>query len=234
MVRTLTRVQQNKLFKFVGYGRLDAPVWFVGLEEGVDPSKAVERIEPRLTFRKVEDCLKASEKLDVMHYHHVDRPKIARYWGTCARVMLRLERRRVTKAHVRAYQRDELGRKSGQTLLTQLLPMPSPATSAWPYDELLGMTRAEYTARVLPQRVEMFRTLAKRHRPKLVVCYGKNRWSAFACAFPAKDFTLHDGFLVGALGRTTVVLAPHATRALRADTRQKDLVQVIREAGVFA
>jgi hypothetical protein len=62
----LQNEELEHLLDFVGYGRLDAPVWFLGMEEA---GGGEQNIRTRLKFRTVEDCAEAHRTLGIIHRH---------------------------------------------------------------------------------------------------------------------------------------------------------------------
>ena len=50
------------MLNFVGYGRFDAKVWFIGMEEA---GGGEDNIRKRLLFRQVEDCAEAHKILGI-------------------------------------------------------------------------------------------------------------------------------------------------------------------------
>jgi len=82
-------------------------------------------IGTRLRFRPVEDNAEAHRMLGVSQLHW-GRRKIQRTWRGMCYIMLRLKRQESTREKIRTYQADKLGRFGGNTLLTELLPIPKP------------------------------------------------------------------------------------------------------------
>ncbi len=96
----LTEAELNHLVDFIGYGRLDADVWFLGMEEaGGDESN----IRARLKFRPVEDNAEAHKMLSVTNLHWGKR-KIQGTWRGMCYIMLRLEGTEPTSENIRSYQ----------------------------------------------------------------------------------------------------------------------------------
>ena len=89
MTIPLTDSEIEHLLEFIGYGTLDADVWFLGMEEA---GGGEENIRTRLRFRPVEDNAEAHKMLGVTHLHW-GRRKIQRTWRGMCHIMLRLEGR---------------------------------------------------------------------------------------------------------------------------------------------
>lgn len=199
-----------------GYGNLAAPSWFVGMEEHGGHSE--QEVALRLA---AWSSLGRRVVSDVRDYHHaigvddhwVERPPIQRTWGCLIRVLLASQGLTPDTDAVRAYQRDRLGRADGETCLLELMPLPAPSTSEWPYAAIAAdpslASRETYLAEWRPKRVEALRGLVRQHRPQAVVFYGSGyseQWTEVAGAgFEATDA----GFRVGRGLSTAFIIAKH-------------------------
>lgn len=66
MTTPLTDSELDHLLNFIGYGTLDADVWFIGMEEA---GGGEDNIRTRLKFRTVEDNAMAHKMLGVTNLH---------------------------------------------------------------------------------------------------------------------------------------------------------------------
>jgi hypothetical protein len=197
------------LLNFVGYGKLSAPVWFIGMEEA---GGGEENIRARLKFRTVEDCAEAHRTLGITHRHWGKRV-IQRTWRGMCYIMLRLENKPVDTESIRQYQAESLGRYGGQTLLVELMPIPKHNIGAWGYEELIPQfkSREDYYRQVKPRRLAYLQTLFREHRPRVVIGYGKNYWPEYQAIFPGVAFSERGQFLFGLNQNTRVLLTDHFT-----------------------
>jgi hypothetical protein len=126
-------------------------------------------------------------------------------------IMLRLDGREPTLENIRTYQAEKLGRFNGNTLLTELMPIPKPKVKRWGYDELIPQfaTREEYYRVVKPRRIEYLRALLTEHRPNVVVCYGKAFWGDYRQLFEGTVFEQEGQFQTAAFDDTQVILTGH-------------------------
>ena len=77
---------------FVGYGNINAPVVFVGMEEGLaDPERLQDDLKYRSTFEPVMDVYEAHLGLAKGKKLFGDRPRGQRTWRVMADVMLHFE-----------------------------------------------------------------------------------------------------------------------------------------------
>lgn len=203
----------NQLLNFVGYGRLDADVWFLGMEEA---GGGEHNIRSRLKFRQVEDCAEAHQILGITK-HHSGKKIIQRTWRGMCYIMLRLEGKAIDRESIRHYQADYLGRFQGNSLLCELMPIPKPRIDVWNYEMLIPQFKSaeEYYNVVKPRRVAYLRRLIQEYRPKAVIGYGqgarKGYWQAYRKLFPELKFSEHGQFLVARDHKTVVVLTTHFT-----------------------
>ena len=225
-----------KLCLFRGYGTLRAKVWFIGLEERLNGSKDKEihrqlrvRIE---SFQAVEDLSEALRKLRISH------PISQRTWGRMCSIMLGLDGAGgVTVRGNRVdYQQKFLGRKKGETFLTELLPLPKPGASIWPkiYKALFGFkTLSEYRKAALAVRIPRLRDLIEVRKPEIVICYGVDP-SYIGDLFKGVNFTVdrQDKKIktgeVHAVG-TLVLLIPHFAQRGMSFDRAKRIVELIKK-----
>ena len=160
MNKALTDTELDHLLNFVGYGSLNASVWFAGMEEA---GGGEDNIRSRLNFRQVEDCAEAHKTLGITK-HHFGKKTIQRTWRGMCYVMLRLEGKEPDTESIRNYQADYLGRFHGSSLLCELMPIPKPNISSWG-SELRGNT---YACKTVPICQYAHRPAAVGERQKCV------------------------------------------------------------------
>jgi hypothetical protein len=221
----LQNEELEHLLDFVGYGRLDAPVWFLGMEEA---GGGEQNIRTRLKFRTVEDCAEAHRALGITHRHWGKRV-IQRTWRGMCYIMLRLENKPVDTESIRQYQAESLGRYGGQTLLVELMPIPKHDIGTWGYEELIPQfkSREDYYRQVKPRRLAYLQTLLREHRPRVVIGYGKNYWPEYQTIFPGLAFSAHGQFLLGLSQNTRVLLTDHFT-ARTMNGKLDEVVDLVR------
>ena len=226
MTQALTDAELAHLLSFVGYGSLKADVWFLGMEEA---GGGEGNIRTRLQFQIVEDNAEAHKLLGVTKLHWGKRV-IQRTWRGMCYIMLRLDNREPSRENIRDYQAEQLGRTQGNTLLTELMPIPKPKVSLWGYEELIPQyrSREDYYRTVKPQRVKALRQLLTEHRPAVVIGYGKSFWSSYKELFPNHNFQSQDIFEVAFKDGTLVILTDHFT-ARTMNGKFDDAVSIIRE-----
>jgi hypothetical protein len=164
---------------FYGYGNFEGEYWFVGMEEG--GGNSFHEVNQRF---EIWDSLGRGELLDVAQFHlklgmpefFTEPVKLQSTWNKVIRIVLSAEGEKVSLSSVRKYQRDDLGRKSGNSCLIELLPLPSPSTKKWLYAEHTDLpflrNREAYRDYAIPWRIVRIREGIEKYCPRAVVFYG--------------------------------------------------------------
>ncbi|ETB64117.1 TPA: hypothetical protein DIC38_00635 [Candidatus Nomurabacteria bacterium] len=171
----------DRIKNFFGYGSLDSTVWFVGMEEGLNPGIDVKELELRFlsAFGNVTiDMRKDMSRLEGhMKWFKKDSP-IQATWKYPIALYLYLKNNRIpTKEEIREHQGLVLGDKEKKESTTiELMPLPSNKAnqSTWLYKKynVPGLnSRKEYLEMYKPERVQKLKKLIEKHRPKLVIFY---------------------------------------------------------------
>jgi hypothetical protein len=114
------------------------------------------------------------------------------------------------KEQAKAYVREKLGRTGGDTLVTEVLPLPKRAADDWPdiYRHWYS-TRAEYELAVKPIREKLLRSLLQTNKPEYVFCYGSAHHDYYKMVFDTKYSPLiGERISVGEMNGTYIVLLP--------------------------
>lgn len=173
----LTSQQKERIVGFLGYGRLDAPIWFVGIEEGLgleNDEEAINNLRARAKFEPVMDLREAHEQLredgrtiDIAH-----KKSFTAVWIWMAKIVLAHRGQIWDLESAKNYVRTKLGRRDGETFLTELSPIPSSRTSdkKWRnYFQQDGSIKS-----MLEDRRRKLITLLDENPPQLVICYGNS------------------------------------------------------------
>lgn len=165
--------------QFFGYGRWDAPVWFVGLEEAGAGTPA--QLQARLTAwdqrgrRELEDAPAFYPACGQPQWHGPD-ATLQRTWRQLIRLLLLARGEPVGEVALLEYQKKILGAFSGHVCLTELLPLPAPSHRHWPYAAHANLptwlqTREQFTQAVAAGRIATLREKIALHHPRSVVFY---------------------------------------------------------------
>ncbi|MDF7800022.1 hypothetical protein P4C99_11155 [Pontiellaceae bacterium B1224] len=237
MKHALTDKELDHLLRFVGYGRLDSDIWFLGMEEGVKKgatvSENIQNIRARLKFRQVEDCRDAHEILDIT-MHHSGKKKIQSTWRGMCYIMLRLEDRAADRESIRNYQANSLGRAQGNTLLVELMPIPKSKIASWDYENFIPQftSATDYYRTTKPRRIQYLRQLLSQHHPKVIIGYGKEFWNDYKALFPALNFSKERCFEVAYNEKMLVVLTDHFV-ARSMNGKFDDIVSIINARSIL-
>jgi hypothetical protein len=168
------------LYNHLGYGNLDAPVWFVGVEEGGAEIWRSETLTLKQSLR-----LRASYHL-AMDLRHVweDLYRIplqswkgATTWRFIAAYILAVQGHRPDGACVRQYVFIDklLGRSDGDHFLCELMPLPKRAKGQIdPYQDIWATDR-QYRQAVAPRRLQLLLQTLNRHPGvRLLICYERD------------------------------------------------------------
>jgi hypothetical protein len=172
----------------IGYGGLDASGWFLGLEESCHCD---QEIDIRIRGGALEDLEQSLLRLKACYPHLLrNDPDLQSTWRPLMRAWIVASKaKEPTQLELRHYQRKEWGRTGADHLLAELLPLPAPATSAWPYGDRFGISRSAYEAEWLSRRISFLQELwnASKAVPRVAVAYGKGQWSAFKQIFELSE-----------------------------------------------
>lgn len=161
---------------FFGYGRWDAPFWFVGPEAGMGKG-GIDSIAARFESWQllggggVVDCSKHHLGFGLTKWHQSHPPTQAT-WRQLIRLLLAYKGMNPTLNDIRAYQRDHWGREDGETCVIELSGLPAPN---------MGVERDRLS--FLSRRVERIWNETRLHRPKFIVMYGtgqRGEWEQIA------------------------------------------------------
>ena len=178
-----TRIEQ-----FIGYGRLDAPIVFVGMEEGLADVAALHSdLLRRSQFEQTMDVKQAHQGIADGESLFTDSPRRQPTWRVMADLMLHFDGRKFSSPKERssarrAYRAKRLGRKDGDSMLTELLPYPHRNTGSWLYGERFS-GREAYTAAILPRRIKLLDDALSGHSRKAIICYGRGNWPDYKRLF---------------------------------------------------
>jgi hypothetical protein len=178
----------------LGYGELGARGWFLGMEEACEDAM---ELPARIAGGTLEDLEVALTRIGRYGDLLEATPVLQSTWAPLIRAWLVASTgtKSPTVDDVRQYQRHRWGRLNGHvgdTLLVELLPLPSPSLQDWPYEGLGVGTRREYQRRWLSQRIDLLARMWRESstRPRVAIAYGRSYWKHYRKIFGLPD---HDG-----------------------------------------
>jgi hypothetical protein len=182
---TLSRNDIGRILNFLGYGNPSAPIWFIGLEEGLgqmDSQDTVENLKARANFDRTMDLSEAHLRL-IERGRPIaieEKPPSTQVWQWMAKIMLGWHggnyRDRIA---VRKYIQYQLGRSHGETFLTELSPIPSARTNDKTWRDWFEKQEPELDKKINQRNCDLKRVLDENPR-SLVICYGHGSAQVFA------------------------------------------------------
>ncbi len=183
---SLSVAEINRIVGFIGYGRPDAPVWFVGLEEGLgdmSSAEAVKNLEARASFESVMDLRLAHhsrlwEKGSQINWD-ISPPK-TQVWQYMGKIMRACNGQTDCCSNLesaKGYVKMRLGRSDhaiGQTFLTELSPIPAANGKDKQWIDFLRKREPEINRKIGERRATL-QALVRENPNALVICYGNRK-----------------------------------------------------------
>lgn len=169
---------RERIKNFWGYGNLNSPYWFIGMEEGYNEDNEVLRDRFEATAHKQVCDIYDDLKVDPGHvYWFEDGAPIQPTYRRLIEIMLYSQNKvHSDKEEIREFQIKKLGRKESDHALLELMPLPSKsiAEKDWLYADsgVEGLSsRKDYLETYKSERIEALRKLIEQYKPKYVICY---------------------------------------------------------------
>jgi hypothetical protein len=184
--RGLSQEEIDRVVSFTGYGRIDAPVWFIGLEEGLGEMSSADtlaNLKVRGSFENVMDLrsahhLRLNEGGSPINWDK--RPPKTQVWLYMAKIMRALNNQEDACSNLNAarqYVQTRLGRSKsgiGQTFLTELSPIPAARGNDKQWIEFFKAIDPKFDEKIA-NRKKALQLLIKDNPESLLVCYGNKK-----------------------------------------------------------
>ncbi len=194
--------------RWFGYGRWDAPYWFVGMEPGGDDTHASYDAWLALGAGELIDCrshhqweleTKGIDNPDWTKWHRRERPNVTQStWRSLIQALLAFKGEPSDLESVRVYQRDRWGMLADETAVIELNALHAPSSAA-------RVDRETHR----PQRIRTIRERMAQFRPTFAVFYGNGYRPSYE-QIVGGPFG-EDGFARS--GNTICALVPHPARS---------------------
>jgi hypothetical protein len=210
--------------KFLGYGKWESPIWFIGIEE------AGGETEPEVALRLQTWSQRGERALENVHEFYAalghcqwqgEQAILQPTWAGLIRILLLARGEIDSHQNIRQYQRERIG----DLCLTELLALPSPTTDEWKYVEwseldLLKSRRACLQA-TSPTRILALKQQLHAKKPRAVIFYGTTipegslfpYWAKIAETDFVQGVADEKLFKWGANESTAFFVIPHPSRA---------------------
>jgi hypothetical protein len=202
-------IDWDRIEDFIGYGNPEAPIIFLGMEEGLRRDADLEAdLQSRSRYDPYMDLAAAQSQLDGPGAYFGPNPITQKTWRPMCHLMLRWNGIECPTLDQRLrYQADHLGRRGEDSLLTELLPYPHSDSGQWLYARFDRFkTRESYADTVIPRRQAVLRKIFSDREPEVIVAYGKGNWPAYQGIFPGAAWAIDGPFSFTKWGKTRVVL----------------------------
>ncbi len=208
---------QERIKNFWGYGNLNAPYWFIGMEEGFSEEK--ENLFKRFKASEGKQICDVSDlKIDPVSYSlfETGAPLNRTYKRLIQMILYNETGTHADNETIKQFQIEKLGRTDSNNAILELMPLPSKSTNTkdWLYADthIEGLSsRKEYLETYKPERITALRNLIQKHKPKYAICYSlsyQEDWqqltdSLFVEVTPRRMYLAKDG-------ATTIAITPHS------------------------
>lgn len=210
---------------FLGFGQVNAPIWFVGTEEA--GGWTIGDVERRLWAwndrrRQSFEDAPVFYPLCGNQRWHGEGAVSQDTWRQLIRMLLIARSQNISARAILDYQRTQWGTLAGNTCLAELLPLPSPSTGDWNYGQWSGLSwlrsRDDYLARVRAGRENELRLRIMTHQPRVVIFYGLElptdvsllpSWSSIASGRFVQAFEDKEILLMRETANTTFYVTRH-------------------------
>lgn len=203
-------IKWDAIENFIGYGRKDASVVFIGMEEGSAPD---EQLGSNLIERSQYPQIKSLEPRTT---------KLQSTWMHMCELMLRREGvASPTAEDKRTYQTHRLGTLGGETLMTELVPYPKRTRKDWPslYQQRYS-TQEAYLEDMVPKRQKLLGSLFSGEKRDLIVIYGKEHFERYHGLF-GTVWVSEPPFAHATAFGARVLVSPHFTSVHFAKNRRR-------------
>ena len=190
----LLQEEIDRILGFLGYGNLAAPLWFIGLEEGIGgmgDSDVRHNLKARGQWAPVMDLpqshmtlVQAGAPYDIRH-----RPSFTQVWTWISKFAQAYHGASNWDdlSAAKAYVRDRLGRSGGDVFMTYAMPIPESGLHTREWTDFLHRNGGSPN-QALALRRFVLRALIEQHRPKIVICHGTTQTTAYQSLLPAANW----------------------------------------------
>lgn len=192
--------------KWFGYGRWDAPYWFIGMEPGGSDEQAWYETWLRLGGDELCDCRLHHLGTDYTKWHDAQHPSPQPTWIPLIQLLLGFQGKPASRTAACAYQRDKWGALDGETALLEISAIRA-KNLCTPVDRDLHKE----------QRINILAERLARWRPDFVLFYGKVYREIYeriaGVPFDANGFARQGGTLCALVSHPTARSNPAEMRS---------------------
>ena len=210
--------QDEMARRFYGYGRWNAPYWFIGPEQGMSRRENNDinlwaEAWKELGSRDLNDCREFLHRIGEMRFHFRDPVALQSTWRPLMMLLMAFLKMPTDTESLRAYQRDRWGSLTGETCVIELSGLPANNSKVPRERELFRQ-----------ERIETICHKMHTYKPALVVMYGKKdqkHWEQIAGRMLVPDS-------VQKLGSTMITFTRHPNNHGRKNADWSNLGERLR------
>ena len=213
-----TELVRSRIETFWGYGSLEAPTWFVGMEEGLESDATLAHLAERFRVAHGKHTTDMRHGMENVYGHtrwfNAQAP-VQPTWKYPIALYLYLKLGRPpSKEEIRDHQALTLGdSKAKETVTVELMPLPSNKAHerTWLYGDLgiPGLsTRSEYLATYKPERVRKLRELFHTYHPKVAIFYSLMYLADWAAVIGTEPEEITKGMYFAKTNSTACCIIP--------------------------
>jgi hypothetical protein len=146
---------------FFGYGRWDAPYWFIGLEQGGSNNVKRAKAFNGLQSDGLCDCRDFHFEIGVLDWHGQN-ARIQRTWGRLMRLLASFHSTDAGELGLLNYQKNHWGSREGDTCVIELSGLSAAGLNV----------KMDRKKQYLAERTNTIRRKLKENTPQIVVMYG--------------------------------------------------------------
>ncbi|MBI5365172.1 MAG: hypothetical protein HZA53_18485 [Planctomycetes bacterium] len=225
----------DKLMTFLGHGNVDAPLWFLGMEEGTHEDRMTLEENLAIRVKHYSQVMDLHRSQELLGWPIAERTRLTHVWYWMAKLTRGLvhgDADWLDTNKARDYVRTALARETDDCFLAELLPLPKKSAQAWPevYRQWWP-TRSEYERAVIPQRIELLRESIARHRPRWIIAFGMEHAWAFERLLAPTNWAVIGKCRTGVLPRssTRVAITPFFGNGAFGGHDAQQLLKSLRE-----
>ncbi|MGB7135994.1 MAG: hypothetical protein WBD46_11940, partial [Acidobacteriaceae bacterium] len=154
-----------------GYGRWQAPFWFIGPEEAKARDEDIQiRLQAWLSLGNPEvcDCKEFHDRIKVRKWHQPP-PPLQPTWRRLMLLLLSFQDKSADQRSLRLYQMSRWGAAGGDTCVLELSGLPAHSYSESRKQKIFEQSKSDEIRR---QRIAHIQQQIAEHPPRFVVMYG--------------------------------------------------------------
>ena len=171
------------LNEFIGSGTLDAPIWFIGMEEAYEWDEDPEK--DRETYDNYTRQWFPAEGGKIEKDAEVNRRRYTKIYDIMSKLVIRIKNPdQPDFQDWKEYRNKKLIQADNITFHANLFPLGKKSANEWPdhYKNLFGLGKkdiSEYERMVKCVRFPLLRSKWEAAAPVITVCFGFSRWRDF-------------------------------------------------------